>query len=176
MHAYDVTTEFLVDIPYQLQSPYRGATIAGVRCRELEPIIDGRGDITVYWSRAWPAEEGWVEPAHIYHSVTDYGVVKCWHLHDHHTDQFVVTRGKLQVTLVDIRPESPTFGHVNTMFPGHQRPQLITIPPMIMHGWKALSMPEVLVVNLQSHIFDPTDEFKFPWDCVLIEVWDPRNG
>ncbi len=44
-------------------------------------------------------------PEHVYQSATDYGVVKCWHLHDRHTDQFTVTRGKLQVTLVDIRPD-----------------------------------------------------------------------
>lgn len=115
-------------------------------------------------------------PAHVYQSATDYGVVKCWHLHDIHTDQFTVTRGKLQVTLVDIRPDSPTFGHVNPIILGGQRPRLIKIPPMIMHGWKALSMPEVIVVNLQSHVYDAADEFKFPWNCVLEEVWEPKNG
>jgi dTDP-4-dehydrorhamnose 3,5-epimerase len=113
---------------------------------------------------------------HVYQSATDYGVVKCWHLHEIHTDQFTVTRGKLQVTLVDIRPDSPTFGHVNPIFLGVQRPRLIKIPPMIMHGWKALTPPEVIVVNLQSHVYDAADEFKFPWNCVLEEVWEPRNG
>jgi hypothetical protein len=47
---------------------------------------------------------------------------------------------------------------------------------MIMHGWKALTQPEVIVVNLQSHVYDAADEFKFPWDCVLADVWEPRNG
>src|SRR6266508_3161113 len=32
------------------------------------------------------------------------------------------------------------------------------------------------VVNLQSHIYDAADEFKFPWDCVLEDVWEPKNG
>ena len=45
-----------------------------------------------------------------------------------------------------------------------------------MHGWKALAQPETIVVNLQSHVYDPADEFKFPWDCVLRDVWEPRNG
>src|SRR3712207_7675797 len=103
----------------------------------------------------WPwVDEGLSEIQHVYQSATDCGVVKCWHLHDRHTDQFTVTRGKLQVTLVDIRPDSPTFGHVNPIFLGAQRPRLIKIPPMVMHGWKALSMPEVIVVNLQSHVYD----------------------
>jgi hypothetical protein len=34
----------------------------------------------------------------------------------------------------------------------------------------------VIVVNLQSHVYDPADEFKFPWDCVLARTWEPRNG
>ena len=45
-----------------------------------------------------------------------------------------------------------------------------------MHGWKALSEPEVLVVNFQSEIYDPKDEIKIAWDTVLSEIWEPLNG
>lgn len=176
MHARDVSVEWLRSIPYQIQSPYRHPTIEGVLVKDLKPLVDGRGDVIELWSRPWIEQEGLVMPQHVYQSATDYGVVKCWHLHNEHTDQFTVTRGKLQVTLVDIRPGSPTFGHVCPIFLGVQRPRLIKIPPMVMHGWKALSEPEVIVVNLQSHVYDAADEFKFPWDCVLSEVWEPRNG
>jgi dTDP-4-dehydrorhamnose 3,5-epimerase len=176
MRAHDVTVEWLQGIQYQVQSPYRSPTIEGVIVKDLRVNLDGRGDVIELWSKPWVESEGLVYPEHVYQSATDYGVVKCWHLHDHHTDQFTVTRGKLQVTLVDIRPDSPTYGHVNPLFLGGQRPRLIKIPPMVMHGWKALTPPEVIVVNLQSHIYDAADEFKFPWDCVLAEVWEPRNG
>ncbi|GAB4209687.1 MAG: hypothetical protein OHK0022_41230 [Roseiflexaceae bacterium] len=174
--AQEVTVEWLRTIPYQIKSPYQPPTIQGVVLKELRPLVDGRGDVIELWSRPWVEAEGLVVPEHVYQSATDYGVVKCWHLHNRHTDQFTVTRGKLQVTLVDIRPDSPTFGHVNPIFLGVQRPRLIKIPPMVMHGWKALSMPEVIVVNLQSHVYAADDEFKFPWDCVLEQVWEPRNG
>ena len=176
MHAHDVSVEWLRDIPYRIQSPYQAPTIKGVILKELKALVDGRGDVIELWSKPWIEAEGFVYPEHVYQSATDYGVVKCWHLHDRHTDQFTVTRGKLQVTLVDIRPDSPTFGHVNPIFLGSQRPRLIKIPPMVMHGWKALSPPEVIVVNLQSHIYDAADEFKFPWNCVLEDVWEPKNG
>lgn len=176
MRAKDVTVAWLRDIPYQVQSPYRPPTIAGVIVKDLQVHLDGRGDVIELWSQPWTERDGMIYPQHVYQSATDYGVVKCWHLHDIHTDQFTVTRGKLQVTLVDIRPDSPTFGHVNPIFLGSQRPRLIKIPPMIMHGWKALTQPEVIVVNLQSHVYDAADEFKFPWDCVLADVWEPRNG
>ncbi|NJP07017.1 MAG: dTDP-4-dehydrorhamnose 3,5-epimerase [Chloroflexaceae bacterium] len=176
MHASDVTPSWLRDIQYQIQSPYRQPTIEGVTLKELQVHLDGRGDVIELWSEPWVERDNLVYPQHVYQSATDYGVVKCWHFHQIHTDQFTVTRGKIQVTLVDIRPESPTFGHVNPIFLGTERPRLIKIPPMIMHGWKALSAPEVIVVNFQSHVYDAADEYRVPWDTVLVDVWEPRNG
>ena len=171
----EVTVEWLQGLDYTIRPVSAGPTIEGVRVRDLTVHLDGRGEVTELWSRPWVAD-GLSEVAHVYQSATDLGVVKCWHLHAVHTDQFTVTRGKLQVSLVDLRDDSPSFGHVNTVFLGSLRPRLLLIPPGVMHGWKALSAPEVLVVNFQSHVFDPADEFKFPWDCVLTEVWQPRNG
>mgnify|MGYP002404195634 CR=1 FL=1 len=176
MGAADVTAEWLQRQSFRPTSPYRPPTIDGVALKELTPMLDGRGDVIELWSLPWVESEGFVVPQHCYQSATDYGVVKCWHLHDVHTDQFTVTRGKLQVTLVDIREGSPTFGDVNPVFLGVERPRLLKIPPGVLHGWKALTTPEVLVVNFQSHVYDPADEFKLPWDCVLTDIWEPRNG
>jgi dTDP-4-dehydrorhamnose 3,5-epimerase len=170
----DVTVSWLqsrkLDVPRA-----QPASIEGVRSRRLTPIVDGRGDVTELWSLPWTSD-GFIQPTHVYQSATDQGVVKCWHLHAVHTDQFVVTRGKLQVTLVDIREESPTFGTVAVYFLSELNQLLLQIPPGLMHGWKALTAPEVIVTNLQSHPYDPADEFKFPWDCVLADVWGPANG
>lgn len=161
---------------FSVQSIYEPPSIGGVALKELDTLVDGRGDVTELWSKPWVKKEEFVIPEHCYQSATDYGVVKCWHLHGVHTDQFTVTRGKLQVILVDIRKGSNTFGHVNSIFLGKQKPRLLKIPPGIMHGWKALSHPEVIVVNFQSHVFDPADEYKYPWNSVLEEVWEPNNG
>jgi dTDP-4-dehydrorhamnose 3,5-epimerase len=174
MKANEVTVEWLKKLDFQVQ-PVGKATIEGVIVRDLTVHLDGRGDVTELWSQSW-LSQGMVTAAHVYQSATDHGVVKAWHLHEVHTDQQTVTRGKLQVTIADLRPESPSFRHVNAFILGSLRPRLIKIPPMCMHGWKALSEPEVLVVNCQSHVYDPADEFKFPWDCVLGGVWEPRNG
>jgi dTDP-4-dehydrorhamnose 3,5-epimerase len=173
--AKDVTVDWLQRLDYTVVPTAAGPTIEGVLLRELDAKVDGRGDVTVLWSRPW-VDEGLIAVDHVYQSATDHGVVKCWHLHNVHTDQFTVTRGKLQVSLVDLRAASPTFGQVNTIFLGSLKPRLILIPPMVMHGWKALSAPEVLVVNLQSHVYTPDDEYRFPWDCVLAEIWQPVNG
>ncbi len=176
IRAKEVTAEWLRGIDYSVKSSNLPPSIEGVYLKNLKVNLDGRGDVIELWSRPWVEQEGLLHPAHVYQSATDYGVVKCWHWHEEHTDQFTVTRGKLQVTLVDIRPNSPTFGYVNRIFLGSQLPRLIKIPPMVMHGWKALSYPEVIVVNFQSHVFDPADEFRVPWDAVLVNTWEPING
>lgn len=175
MKAKEIDVEYLKKVEYKIQSVFRKPTIQGVRLKDLNVLLDGRGEVTELWSEPW-ASEGFIRSNHIYQSATDFGVVKCWHLHEIHTDQFVVTRGKIQVTLVDLREDSETYGHVNTIFMGSLKPRLLLIPPMIMHGWKCLSTPEVIVVNLQSHIYDSSDEYKFPWNCVLENVWEPNNG
>jgi dTDP-4-dehydrorhamnose 3,5-epimerase len=176
MHPPDVTVSFLQSIPYQQHSTFHGPTINGVKFKDFKTLVDGRGDVIELWSLPWVEREQLIVPQHVYQSATDFGVVKAWHLHAVHTDQFTVTRGKMQVMCVDIRDNSPTFGHVNSFIIGIQRPAMILIPPGVMHGWKALSQPETIVVNLQSHPYDPADEFKFPWDCVLQEVWEPKFG
>lgn len=165
---------WLANVAYTRQRP-GAVTIAGVLVRDLTVHLDGRGSLTELWSSTWLAN-GVVRAEHAYQSVTDPGVIKCWHLHAIHTDQFVITRGKAQVSLVDLRADSPSFGHVNAIFAGFDRPRLIQIPPGVMHGWKALLPPELIVTNFQSHAYDASDEFKFTWDCVLADIWEPRNG
>lgn len=176
MKASEITVETIRQVSLKSQSPFSPPSIHGVRLRELKPWLDGRGEVTEMWSFPWIQSSGFTIPKHIYQSATDYGVVKAWHLHEIHTDQFVVVRGKLQVLLFDLRPESPTFGHLNCVFMGIQAPRLLLIPPMVLHGWKALTAPEVVVLNLQSEVYDPSDEFKYPWDCLPVDLWEPRNG
>jgi len=176
MNAHDINEKWLSSLKLKITSPYVAPTIGDVRLKELIPQLDGRGDVIELWSLPWVKEYNLALPKHIYQSATDTGVIKAWHLHQVHTDQFTVTRGKLQVTLLDVRKDSPSFGHVNTIFLGASRPRLLKIPPMVLHGWKALSHPEVIVVNLQTEIYDPADEFKYRWDCIDPTLWQPQHG
>jgi dTDP-4-dehydrorhamnose 3,5-epimerase len=171
-----VTEKWLKSQKFQLHNIYQPPTIDGVILKELNPIPDGRGDLIELWSKSWVKKEGMVVPTHVYQSGTDYGVVKCWHLDSVHTDQMTVTRGKIQIVLADVRKGSSTLGHVNSIFMSFEKPRLLKIPPGIMHGWKCLSTPEVIVVNLQSHVYDPEDEVKIRWNCVLEDVWEPKNA
>lgn len=172
MKPSEITEEWLKQQKYQVSKE----PIDGIVVKELKEIIDGRGSVIEMWSLPWVEKDNLVAPKHSYISATDYGVTKCWHLHEKHIDQFTVTRGKLQVCLVDTREESPTFGKVNSIILGMGQPRLIKIPAGVMHGWKALSQPEVLVTNYQSEIYDQQDEFKFEWNTILPEIWEPKNG
>lgn len=176
MNIKDISSTWLSTLKLTVTSPYKAPSIGGVILHELNPFLDGRGEVTELWSKPWIEKFKLAQPKHVYQSATDYGVVKAWHMHQIHTDQFTVTRGKLQVTLVDVRVDSPTFGHVNTIFMGTIRPRLLLIPPLVLHGWKALSEPEVLVVNLQTEIYDASDEFKYAWDCIDPTIWQPQHG
>ena len=176
MDFSEITPQWLKKQKYLIQSTYIYPTIKGVILKELKVNLDGRGDLIELWSKSWVKKEGFCIPKHIYQSTTDFEVIKCWHLHKIHTDQMVVTHGKLQVVLVDIRKNSPTFSHVNPIFMGVKRPRLLKIPPGILHGWKALSQPEVTVFNFATEVYDSKDEYRFPWDCILKEIWEPKNG
>jgi dTDP-4-dehydrorhamnose 3,5-epimerase len=175
MHAHEVTAEWLAALSFKVQHVADQPTIDGVLFRPLKVHLDGRGEVTELWSAPWSAD-GIATPQHVYQSATDYSVVKAWHLHELHTDQFTVTRGKLQLVVADVREDSATFGNANSFILGTLNPALVQIPPGLVHGWKALTPPEVIVVNLQTRPYEPHDEFKFPWDCTLRDVWEPRNG
>ena len=172
MKTSEITENWLKEQKFELSKEL----IDGVIVKDLKSIVDGRGDVIELWSLPWVEKEHFVVPKHCYQSATDYGVTKCWHLHEKHIDQFTVTRGKLQVVLADTREDSPTFGKVNSIILGMGQPRLIKIPTGVIHGWKSLAQPETIVVNFQSEVYDPADEFKFTWDCVLSEVWEPKNG
>ncbi|NMC36461.1 dTDP-4-dehydrorhamnose 3,5-epimerase [Candidatus Beckwithbacteria bacterium] len=173
MQISQINQDWLKSQTFTIQ---KEVTIDGVYVKELNTIVDGRGSITELWSLPWTEKEPIVAPKHVYQSATDYGVVKCWHLHEKHIDQFTVTRGKLQVSLIDLREDSPTFLHANKIIISTQHPKFIKIPFGIMHGWKALTPPEVIVTNFQSEPYDPSDEYKFTWNSVLEEIWEPLNG
>jgi dTDP-4-dehydrorhamnose 3,5-epimerase len=176
MDVSKITSGWLRSQNYKIKFTYRCPTIRGVVLKELETHLDGRGSVTEVWSKPWVKKEKFSIPKHIYQSVTDFGVVKCWHLHKKQTDQLVIARGKIQIVLVDLRHNSPTLGQVNPIFAGIEKPRLLKIPPGILHGWKALSSPEVVVFNFATKVYDPKDEYRFPWDCILKDIWEPING
>ena len=91
-----------------------------------------------------------------YVSTTLPGIVKGWHLHAKQCDRFVVLRGRVLLGLCDL-----ASGHTARVVLDSQRDaRCVLVPPGVAHGWKALGNDESFVLNLCSHEYDGTDEFR----------------
>ncbi len=137
--------------------------IEGVAVRELRQIHDERGYLMEMLRSDWPEFEKFGQ---CYVTTAYPGVVKAWHYHKMQTDHFVVLRGKAKVVCYDNRDDSKTQGEVAEFFPSEQNPLLIKIPPLVLHGFKAVGGEAVSLVNLPTHPYnyETPDEYRLPYD------------
>jgi dTDP-4-dehydrorhamnose 3,5-epimerase len=92
------------------------------------------------------------------------GTVKAIHYHLRQTDLWTPVLGQFQVMLYDLRIDSPTFGHLNTIYAGVLRPLQILIPPGVGHGYKISGTESALLVYATDQFYDPADEGRIPWN------------
>lgn len=107
------------------------------------------------------------------------GVVKGWHYHRKQTDHFVCVSGMAKVVLYDARDGSPTRGQVQEFFMGERNAVLLKIPPLVMHGFKAIGTSMAMIVNFPTELYNyqEPDEYRVPWDSKEIPYdWGMRNG
>jgi len=95
-------------------------------------------------------------------ALTYPGAIKAFHHHKHQTDVWAVVQGMFQVALVDLRPDSPTFGVKNTLYVGQMRPWQILIPPGVGHGYKVIGASPAMLVYLTDRLYNPADEGRIP--------------
>ena len=69
---------------------------------------------------------------------------------------------------MDLRPESATFGRINTIYAGALRPRQILIPPGVGHGYKVISAEPALLVYMTDRFYDPSDEGRIAYDNASI--------
>lgn len=92
------------------------------------------------------------------------GTIKAFHIHKFQTDCWVTASGMLQVALVDLRPESATFGLRNTLYLGTLRPWQLLIPPGVGHGYKVIGEAPAMLVYLTNKTYNPADEGRIPYN------------
>ena len=136
--------------------------IDGVKVRQLKPIHDERGYLLEMLRSDWPE---FAKFGQMYITIAYPGVVKGWHYHRIQTDNFVVVRGTAKVVCYDNRDGSKTKGEVNEFFPGEKNPMLIQIPPLVVHGFKAIGGESAYVVNAptERYSYEKPDEFRIPY-------------
>lgn len=155
-------------------SPHR---IAGVEIRPSALWPDDRGyflEIMRFGQGLpshYPAESTQVSAALSYP-----GTIKAFHYHQHQTDLWSATAGMLQVALVDLRADSPTFGRRNTMYIGMLRPWQVLIPPGVGHGYKVIGEQPALLVYVTDRFYNPSDEGRIPYNDESIQYdWELQH-
>lgn len=131
-------------------------------------------------SALWPDDRGWfqevfrfgqglvrsfaAETTQVSAAVSNPGIIKAFHYHLHQTDCWAPACGLFQVSLIDLRPDSPTFGAKNTMYIGEQRPWHVLIPPGVAHGYKVVSPSAGVLVYATDRFYNPDDEGRLAHD------------
>jgi dTDP-4-dehydrorhamnose 3,5-epimerase len=150
--------------------------IEGVRTKPLKVVADERGRLM---EMLRSDDEFFTKFGQAYLTAAYPGVVKAWHYHKKQTDHFVCVAGMMKLVLYDDREGSATRGALNEFFVGEHNSLLVTIPPLVFHGFKCISEREALVVNIPTEVYDyrKPDEFrldahdpKIPYD------WARKDG
>lgn len=109
-------------------------------------------------------------------AVGNPGTIKAFHYHLDQTDCWQPVAALLQVVLVDLRVESPTYGVRNTLYAGALRPWQILIPPGVGHGYKILGQDSAILVYLTNRLYAPADEGRIPYDsCRVNYDWETQH-
>jgi dTDP-4-dehydrorhamnose 3,5-epimerase len=104
------------------------------------------------------------------------GSIKAFHFHRRQTDCWVPVQGMLQVALVDLRIESPTFGARNTIYLGALRRWRLLIPPGVAHGYKVIGVEPALLVYVTDRFYDPQDEGRIPYNDPHVQYdWETQH-
>ncbi len=133
--------------------------INGVRVKPLKIIADERGRLFEILRRDEPF---FTRFGQVYCTAVNVGVVKGWHYHKKQLDNFVCVNGMIKLVLYDDRPRSATRGEINEFFLGVHNPLLVQIPAKVWHGFKGISHPEAVVINVPDEPYhhQRPDEYR----------------
>jgi dTDP-4-dehydrorhamnose 3,5-epimerase len=151
--------------------------IAGVRIAALPIYPDDRGYFLEIQRLGQGLAAGFPAGTSQISAALGYpGTIKAFHFHLHQTDCWTPVKGLLQVALVDLRANSPTFGVRNTMYVGPLRPWQVLIPPGVAHGYKVIGADDSLLVYMTDRFYNPHDEGRIPYDNSSINYdWETQR-
>ena len=150
--------------------------IEGIIIKNLKPILDERGYLQECFRSDWSMFERFGQA---YVTIAFPNVVKAWHMHKIQMDNMVCVYGNGKLVLHDNRKESSTYKKFNEIFFGEKNPILISIPPFIWHGFKAIGQKKIIVLNCPTELYnyDNPDEYRLPYDTTEIDYnWGIKMG
>jgi dTDP-4-dehydrorhamnose 3,5-epimerase len=147
--------------------------IEGVKITPLKQIADERGKIMHMLRNDAPGFAGFGE---IYFSCVYPGAIKGWHIHKRMVLNYAVPHGRIKFVLFDPRPDSPTHGEVQEVFPGPDNYCLVTVPPMVWNGFKGIGTEMAIVANCASICHDPDEIDRLdPFDPSIPYDWEIKH-
>jgi dTDP-4-dehydrorhamnose 3,5-epimerase len=150
--------------------------IEGVRIQPYDLWPDDRGYfLEVMRMRQGLAASFVPETTQVSAALSYPGTIKAFHFHLHQTDLWVPMNGVFQVALVDLRPESATFGLKNSLYAGSLKPWQVLIPPGVGHGYKVVGEGSGILVYVTNQIYNPSDEGRIPYNDPSIQYdWETQ--
>ncbi len=154
--------------------------IKGVKIKDLKVIPDERGWLMEILRND---DEIFKKFGQVYLTTAYPSVVKAWHYHKIQTDNFTCIKGMMKVALYDNRKDSLTYGKINEFFIGEKNPKLISVPPGVYHGFKAIGTDTAFFISIPDEAYnkDIPDEFRLapdakeiPYDWIIDST--KKNG
>ena len=150
--------------------------IGGVVIKDISIYVDDRGivaeivreDDEIYHGRF----------GQVYYATCNPGIVKAWHYHKIHSDILYNIHGSTKLCLYDNRENSSTYGITNVFVMNQFNHIAVRVPPGVLHGQMCLGNESAILLNVQSHVYDPADEFKIdPFDERFPgrEIWTVKS-
>lgn len=147
--------------------------IAGVTVTPLRQIFDERGKVMHMLREDSPLFTRFGE---IYFSSTHPGAIKAWHRHKRMTLNYAVIYGQVKLVLYDDRPDSPTCGELHEVFLSPENYLLVTVPPLIWNGFKAIGDTSAILANCATLPHDPEEiERRSPFDGSIPYDWGIKH-
>ena len=135
--------------------------IQGIKVKSLKVIPDERGRLFEILRHDEPFFRKFGQ---VYCTTVSHGVVKGWHYHKKQVDNFVCVAGMIKLVAYDSRRASSTYKELNEFFLGDHQQQVVRIPAGVYHGFKGISHPEAVVLNIPTEPYHHAkpDEYRLP--------------
>ena len=148
--------------------------IKGVYTAELKPFGDERGRFMETFRKEWFPQRSW-NVVQTNRSDSVGPVVRGLHYHFRQIDYWYVVSGLIRAVLVDIRPDSPTFKHVETIDIGDAKSYGLFIPIGVAHGFATLTY-RVTLTYIVDNYYDSQDEYGIAWNDPELRIdWGIEN-
>lgn len=134
--------------------------ISGVTSLSLEQHSDERGSLTEIHRQDWVGDTEFIQ----WNMVASHAnVLRGVHVHYKHFDYLLVTSGKMQLGLKDIRSDSATKGRHDILTLEGTVPTIWIIPPGVAHGFY-FPVDSTVLYGVSSY-WDTKDEIACRWDA-----------